>query len=196
MEKKALKLWILIISIALSFLCSGCIGPHYTEHELIVDGKQPPAITGPRDPVIKANLTTNLWTKAPFAGRAAEVGATLAKSAGIQGWKDYHMRARATGIAVQHEFASNGFLTMDLQLQSLTVDRKRIPLHGTKYMRVEIFLGKVSVEKPVYQETNPVVIAQGKFVWDSDGWFEIHPQETGDVALAPPVEHKWYLWFL
>lgn len=197
MVKVALKQSVLIIPIVMSFLCSGCIGPHYSEHELLVDGKQPPVIRGPRDPAIEANLTTNLWTKAPLPDRAAEVVVTLAKSSGIQGWKDYHMNARATGIAVQHEFSSNGFLTMDLRLQSLTLDHTRVPVHGTKYMRCEIFLGKVSVAKPVYEETNPAVIAQGKFVWDSDGWFEIHPQETGDVGLAPPpARHKWYLWFL
>jgi hypothetical protein len=195
MVKEALKQCILIIPVAVSLLCPGCIGPHYSEHELIVNGKQPPVIRGPRDPAIEANLTTNLWTKAPFPDRAAEVGVTLAKSAGIQGWKDYHLNARATGVAVQHEFASNGFLTMDLRLQSLTLNRVRIPIRGTKFMRCEIFLGKVSVGKLVYEETNPVVIVYGKFVWDSDGWFEIHPQQTGDVGLAPPPHHRNFLWF-
>jgi hypothetical protein len=37
-----------------------------------------------------------------------------------------------------------------------------------------------------------VVAARGKLVWNRDGWFEIHPQETGDVGLifAPPDKHN------
>jgi hypothetical protein len=170
--------------------CAGCIGPHYTKKEVIVDGKQPPRIRGPHDPAIEANLSTHPWAKSPLPDRAAEVVVTVAKSAGIQGWKDYHLRARARGLVVQHEFSSNGFLTMDVQLQSLTINRVQIPLRGPRYMRFEIFLGKVSVEKAIYAETNAWIVGQGKLVWDSDGWFEIHPQKTGDVQPAPPVPHE------
>jgi hypothetical protein len=35
-------------------------------------------------------------------------------------------------------------------------------------------------------ETNEVITAEGKLAWDSDGWFEIHPQKTGDVRLTAP----------
>jgi hypothetical protein len=193
MVKEALKYCILIIA-ALS-LWSGCIGPQYTNHDIMVSGKDAPEIHGPRDPAIPANLTTNLWPKQPFAGSAAEVGTTLFKSAGIQGWKDYHMNARAIGVALQHKFTSGPYMNIDLRLQSLTVDHTRVAIHGTKYMRVVIFLEKVSVGPLVYEETNPVVIAQGKLVWNRDGWFEIHPQETGDVGLAPPAKrHFWSFW--
>ena len=194
MVKEALEYCILIA--AVSLICSGCIGPQYSDQEIVVNGKQPPLIRGPRDPAIPANLTTNLWVKQPFAGSAAEVGTTLFKSAGIQGWKDYHMNARATGIALQHKFTSGPYMNLDLRLQSLTVNRYTVPLHGTKYMRVVIFLGNVSVGPLVYEETNPVVIARGKLVWNRDGWFEIHPQQTGDVGLAPPAQRHswWHFW--
>jgi hypothetical protein len=194
MVKEALKWCVLIVVAAL--ICSGCIGPQYSDQEVVIDGKQPPPIHGPRDPAIAANLTTNLWPKQPFAGSAAEVGTTLIKSAGIQGWKDYHMNARATGIALQHKFTSGPYMNIDMRLLSLTVDRTRVPLQGTKYMRVVIFLGDISVGPLVYEETNPVVVAQGKLVWNRDGWFEIHPQETGDVGLAPPPKrHFWSLFW-
>lgn len=154
---------------------------------MIVNGKPAPKIHGPRDPALPANLTTNFWASQPFLGSAAEVGTTLFKSAGIQGWKDYHMNARATGIVLRHEFTSGPYLTMDMSLQSLTVKHVAVPVQGLKYMRVVIFLANVSVAAAVYERTNPVVVARGKLVWNFDGWFEIHPQKTGDVELAPVV---------
>jgi len=178
--------WLGCIVVLLTF--TGCIGPHYSQNNIIVSGKPAPRIRGPRDPAIAANLTTNLWAKSPLPDRAAEVGVTLFKSAGVQGWKDYHMRAKVIGTVMQHEFSSNGFLTMDLRINSLMV--KRVPIHftGVRYIRLEIFLGKVSVAAAVYERANARVVAQGKFVWDSDGWFEIHPQKTGDVELIPPID--------
>lgn len=167
--------------------CAGCIGPHYTNKELIVSGRQPPQIRGPHDPAIEANLSTNPWPKSPFPARAGEVVVTVAKSAGIQGWKDYHMHAIARGEVIQHEISSNGFLTLDIGLHSLTINHVRVPLRGPRYMRFEIFLGKVSVDKSIYTETNAMILGQGKFVWDSDGWFEIHPQKNGDVEFATPL---------
>jgi hypothetical protein len=190
MVKETRKRCILIISMAALVLCSGCIGPQYSDQEVVVNGKQPPVIRGPRDPAIAANLTTNFWASQPFLGSAAEVGTTLFKSAGIQGWKDYHMNALATGVALRHEFTSGPYLTLDMRLQSLTVNRVSVPLHGTNYMRIVTFLGNVSVGPLVCQETNPVVAARGKLVWNRDGWFEIHPQETGDVGLIFPAPDK------
>lgn len=182
--------WQMALLMAGSFVfCAGCIGPHYTRQEVIVSGREPPAIHGPHDPAIERNLSTHPWAKSPFPDRAAEVVVTLAKSAGIQGWKDYHMRAKAVGTVIQHELSSNGFLTMDVRLRSLTLNRVPIPLIGTRYMRFEIFLGKVSVDKEISDCTNELVAGQGKFVWDSDGWFEIHPQRTGDVRPLTPPQH-------
>lgn len=105
------------------------------------------------------------------------------------------MQAKATGVVVQHELSSNGFLTMDVRLRSLILNHTRIRWSGTRYMRFEIFLGKVSVDKEVYDRTNELIFGQGKFVWDSDGWFEIHPQKTGDVRpVTPPQKSRWN-WF-
>lgn len=186
--KALLKQLFLSGCIAASLACAGCIGPHYSQHNIEVSGKPAPRIHGPHDPAIVANLTTNLWEKSPLPDRAAEVGVTLFKSAGIQGWKDYHMHAKVVGTVMQHEFSSNGFLTMDVRLNSLTIKRVPVRFIGTRYIRLEIFLGKVSVAAAVYERTNAQVVAQGKFVWDSDGWFEIHPQKTGDVELIPPID--------
>lgn len=178
----AVKGWMCLAGLAVLLLCSGCIGPQYTKHDIIVSGKPAPKIHSPRDPAIQANLSTNLWPKQPFLGSAAEIGTTLFKSAGIQGWKNYHMIARAAGVALQHQFTSGPYLTIDLRLQSLSVEGVHVPLNGPRYMRVVIFLPKDSVSAPVYKQTNALVFAQGKLVWNFDGWFEIHPQKTGDVV--------------
>lgn len=184
---RLLKQWVYLSGLAFLILCSGCIGPRYSEHDLIVSGKPAPKIKGPRDPALQTNLSTNLWPRQPFPGRAAEIGTTLFKDARIQGWKDYHMNARATGIVLQHEFTSGPYLTIDMRLRSLTVKRVPIPLRGPRYMRVVIFLAKASVPSAVHEETKAMVVAQGKLVWNFDGWFEIHPQKTGDVVLSPVI---------
>lgn len=196
MDNKSYRKQIFLCAWAIAWIaCAGCIGAHYSKHELLVNGKEPPEIRGPKDPAIEANLSTNAWPKSPLPDRAAEVVVTLAKSAGIQGWKDYHLHAKATGTVIQHEFSSNGFLTMDLRLKSLVISHTSIPLHGPRYMRLEIFLGKVDVDKGIYTNADAHVVAEGKFVWDSDGWFEIHPQHTGDVRFAPPSFYERFKSF-
>jgi hypothetical protein len=182
--KAPLKKTVLLGSFCL-LICAGCVGPLYWEHSPIINGKSPPPLRGPSDPALQANLSTNMWAPQPFWGSAAEVGTVAMKSAGIQGWKDYHMNACATGVALQRKFTSGPNLTIDLRLQSLTVRGVPVPLRRPSYMRVVIFLVKTSVAAAVYERTNPVIVAQGKLTWNRDGWFEIHPQKTGDVQLAP-----------
>jgi len=161
-------------------VCAGCIGPHYTKHPLVIVKKKPPEIHGPHDPAIEANLATNLWSKGVLSSEFG-VGNVIFKSMGISGWKDYHIWAKARGVELQHQIESSGMCTVDIRLYSLTLDDTPIPINGTNFMRVEIFLGRVAVDKSIRHQTNNVIIAEGKFVWDSDGWFEIHPQKTGDV---------------
>jgi hypothetical protein len=166
------------------WLCAGCIGPHYHQHQLVLFGKQPPVINGPHDPAIERNLTTQPWPRS-IVGSVTGVGVVLFKSAGIQGWHDFKLHALAEGDVITHQSSSSGFLTWDLRLHSLTVDDVAIPIEGTKYMRVEIFRGQVTVDKGIFRQTNRWAVAEGKLAWDTDGWFEIHPQKTGDVRFGP-----------
>ena len=163
-------------------ICAGCIGPHYCKHQLVLFGKHAPAINGPHDPAIAAHLSTHPWHKSPM-GPELGVGVVPFKSMGIQGWTDFHLHAKAVGPVVMHQISSSGFFTVDLRLNSLTVDNVPVPISGTRYIRLEIFLGKVTVDDAMRSETNEVVRAEGKLVWDNDGWFEIHPQRTGDVLI-------------
>ena len=166
-------------------VCAGCIGPHYSKHIIVLVKKKPPELNGPTDPVLVQNLSTNLWPRSWFSPEAG-IGNVIFKSMGISGWKDYHMWAKARGVEVQHQIESSGMCTVDILLNSLTVNDISIPFKGTNYyMRVEIFLGHVAVEKSIRHQINHPITAEGKFVWDSDGWFEIHPQKTGDVRPEP-----------
>lgn len=172
----------LLLCAGLLLACGGCIGPHYTKYPVAFIGKAAPQINGPHDPAIEQNLTTQPWHKSLMG---AEVGVVVVwfKSFGFNGWKDFHLHAKAQGPVVLHQISSSGFFTVDLRLDSLTVDNVPVPITGPRYMRLEIFLGKVDVDKAMRHETNEVITAEGKLVWDSDGWFEIHPQKTGDVRV-------------
>ena len=172
---------------------AGCVSPHYSEHQLVLNGKDAPVIRGPRDPAIAQHLTTNLWAKSNFPDRAGEVGVTPFKAMGVQGWKDFHLHASARGHVIQHEVSSNGYRTVDMRLESLRLNKVHVHWKGTRYMRVEIFLGKVQVDPAILDITNALLHVEGKLVWDEDGWFEIHPERTGDVRLEP--RRPWWHWW-
>jgi hypothetical protein len=181
--KKSVRKWSLAGAAAFVLACAGCIGPHYHPHQLVLFGKQPPDLTGPRDPAIAQNLSREPWTKS-LVGPETGVGVVLFKSMGIQGWRDFHMHAKATGWVIMHQISSSGFFTVDIRLHSLTVDNVPVPiLDPPRYMRLEVFLGRVSVNPIMRSQTNELITAEGKLAWDCDGWFEIHPQQTGDVRF-------------
>jgi hypothetical protein len=181
MKTKSLRcslfFWLCLVA-----LCTSCIGPHYHEHPLVLFGKAPPKLSGANDPAIITNLTTHPWHKS-LIGSETGIGAVWFKSMGINGWKDYHLQAKAESPVVMHQIASSGFLTVDLRLNYLTIGGVLIPINEPRYMRLEIYLGHVAVDKAIRHETNEIISAEGKLAWDSDGWFEIHPQKTGDVQL-------------
>lgn len=174
--------FILLLWTGLLLVCGGCIAPYYTKYPVVFVGKPPPQISGPHDPAIEQNLSTQPWHKSLLG---AEVGVVVVwfKSLGFNGWKDFHLHAKAQGPVVLHQISSSGFFTVDIRLNSLTVEDVPIPITGPRYMRLEIFLGRVDVDKAMRHETNEVITAEGKLAWDSDGWFEIHPQKTGDVRV-------------
>jgi hypothetical protein len=172
------KAWLPLIGGCL--LLSGCIAPHYTNHPLVLFGKAAPSILAADDPGIQANLRGKPVPKISRLAAMTGFAITPLKCVGIQGWKDYHLQAEARGTVVQHRVLSDRFLTVDLRLDSLFIDGVPIPLSDAKFIRLEIFLGKVPVEKSVVAE-GAAIVAKGKFVWDTDGWFEIHPQKKEDV---------------
>ena len=168
------------------FVLCGCVGPHYHDCQLVLWGEPAPPISGSQDPKIAKRLCDK--PNPPISLLAVWTGfaTTPAKALGLQGWKDYHLDATASGAIEQQGFSSDRFLTVDVRLDRLYVEGREVPLESTpngKYVRLEIFLGKVDIDRRPFQKPGATVTAKGKLVWDSDGWFEIHPQNAADVQV-------------
>jgi len=164
-------------------LCGGCVAPHYTKHQLVLFGKAAPAIAGLDIPAIQKNLSVTPVPKVSLVTMLTDFSTIPLKCMGVQGWKDFHLRARACGTVVQHQLSSDRILTVDLRLNSLEIDGTSIPLPEARFIRVEIYIGKVPVDRSMFAQKDAVMVVKGKLVWDTDGWFEIHPQGRGDVRF-------------
>jgi hypothetical protein len=164
-------------------LCGGCVGPHYTNHQLVIFGKAAPTIAGLDIPAIQKNLSVTPVPKVSLVTMLTDFSTIPLKCMGVQGWKDYHLYAKACGTVVQHQLSSDRILTVDLRLNSLEVSGTSIPQSDGKFIRAEIYRGKVPVDKTMFAQKDAVMIVKGKLVWDTDGWFEIHPQGRGDVRF-------------
>ena len=175
------KAWLLLIGGCL--LLNGCVAPYYTNHQLILFGKATPTITGLDVPAIQRNLSTIPAPKVNRITMLTDFSTIPLKCLGIQGWKDFHLNAEARGTVVQHQLSSDRILTVDLRLISLEINGTPIPMSNGRFIRCEIYRGKVRVDKRVLARTNAVMVVKGKLVWDTDGWFEIHPQGRGDVRF-------------
>lgn len=121
----------------------------------------------------------------------------LGKYLGIQGWHDYHMVAQADGVVEHQAGSTDGLYTIDLRLNSLTVAGTLIPLAKISYLRIEVFpRAKRGAQLPV--KVGDQLCISGKFMWDGDGFFEIHPptgqdvqhQSCGDVQAAKKVRSR------
>ena len=164
-------------------LLSGCVAPHYTKHQLIISGKAAPKISGLDVPAIQTNLSVTVVPKVNRITMLTDFSTIPVKCMGIQGWKDFHLDAEARGTVVQHQLSSDRILTVDLRLNSLAINGTSVPLPGDRFIRAEIYRGKVSVDKRRFAQKDAVMVVKGKLVWDTDGWFEIHPQGRDDVRF-------------
>lgn len=183
------KAWLPLIGVCL--LLSGCVAPHYTNHQLILFGKAAPTISGLDVPAIQTNLSVTVVAKVNRVTMLTDFSTIPLKCMGIQGWKDFHLGAEARGTVVQHQLSSDRILTVDLRLNSLAINGTPIPLPGDRFIRAEIYRGKVRVDKMRFAQKDAVMVVKGKLAWDTDGWFEIHPQGRGDVCFdsTPDVPH-------
>ena len=77
-------------------------------------------------------------------------------------------------------FSTDGFTTMDIQLDTFYVDGEPAALSGERYIRVEVFpwAGYAPASIP---EGSTVQIT-GRLMWDGDGWLEIHPESASDIS--------------
>ncbi len=163
-------------------LGGGCVAPHYAHRQLILFGQRAPVIAGPDVAMIQEKLLAAPAPRVNLPTVITAFATTPFKCLGLQGWTDFEMGATASGIVVQHREASDRFVTVDLELRTLEVDGMRIPLPERRYIRVEIYRGRVPIESAMFRNQSGAIRVRGKFVWDSDGWFEIHPQTLLDIS--------------
>ena len=106
------------------------------------------------------------------------------KRIGISGWKETGCAGEGSGRPVRDaQHSTDGFYTIDVALQSLTVGAEAAP--AGRYLRLEVEPGtrahEVCASTPV--EQGSVVTFGGALVIDTDGPFlEIHPDETFGVG--------------
>jgi hypothetical protein len=105
------------------------------------------------------------------------------------------MAAKANGRVEQQAGSTDGLYTIDLRLNSLTIADIPISLAKVSYLRIEVFpSAKKGAQLPV--RVGDQLCISGKFMWDGDGFFEIHPrtgqdireQSCGDASAAKKVQ--------
>lgn len=141
-----IKKSVLTIFLGVCLFSGGCVGPHYTKHPLVIWGKCPPDIAIGGVASISRNVRTNAAPKVTLTDALTGFATTPLKCIGVQGWKDYEMRAEVHGIVVQNRVSTDRFFTVDLKLNSLMVCTDSIPLSDSNFIRLEIFLGNVPVD--------------------------------------------------
>ncbi|MFI5119863.1 MAG: hypothetical protein ACHQM4_05585 [Thermoanaerobaculia bacterium] len=106
------------------------------------------------------------------------------KRIGISGWKETGCAGEGNGRPMRDaQHSTDGFYTIDLALEALTIGPEAAP--AGRYLRLEVEPGtrahEVCAEAPVRQGT--LVTFGGALVIDTDGPFlEIHPDERFAVG--------------
>ncbi len=105
----------------------------------------------------------------------------VGKILGIQGWRDYHLRASIEGRVVQAAGSTDGLYTIDVQVHRLCVSNTPADLNLPSFIRIEVFpFARIGAPLPVAPNQN--VSISGKLMWDADGFLEIHPKNASDFA--------------
>jgi hypothetical protein len=105
---------------------------------------------------------------------------------GIQGWRNYHLSASVSGRVVQAVGSSDGFYTIDLQIQTLAVGAQSVePLHAN-FIRIEVLpTARRNAPLPVCKDEE--IQISGKLMWDADGFLEIHPKHSDELVIIRPA---------
>jgi hypothetical protein len=102
---------------------------------------------------------------------------------GIQGWRNYHLPASVSGTVVQAVGSTDGFYTIDLAIQELTVDAQPVRLLRASFIRIEVLpLARKDPPLPVCKSEE--VRISGKLTWDADGFLEIHPKHSNEIVIV------------
>jgi hypothetical protein len=128
-------------------------------------------------------------------GRFGEVIAwvtTKFKNRGISGWNPGPVEtATVTGVLKRKpSFGTDGFASLDMELESAEVGGRRFALDGSagirhkRYIRIEY----KHRDKPVPKLGERVRVS-GAVRWDTDkgGFYEIHPRGSNDLEVLKPI---------
>jgi hypothetical protein len=103
------------------------------------------------------------------------------KRIGIFGWKNLNYNAIANGEVVQCKKSNDGFLTVDLKVNKLTINGESFKIDQLKYLRAEICLAMIKLDN--YPNIHDQVEVSGALMWDGDGFMEIHPAKSTDLLI-------------
>lgn len=106
------------------------------------------------------------------------------KRLGVFGWTDMHFVAVATGDVEQASESTDQFLTVDLRLDSLSINSTPLSLSEPKFIRAEICLADVQLCEKRKPTAKQKVRITGRLMWDGDGFLEIHPRSPEDVVVV------------
>jgi hypothetical protein len=161
----------------IAILAAGCKCTAVSSHEWA--GHFPPAIHQPED--IVRNLLPEINGPVKPAGETFGILTTPFKRLGIFGWRDLGYDGEATGRVLRAARSTDQFYTVDMALETLSIDGRQMSLNGHRYLRAELCLCEVKLPYPDRPRAGDVVWIRGRMVWDGDGFVEIHPRHSDDV---------------
>src|ERR1035437_633795 len=82
----ALKNAVCFLLLGGCLLSSGCVAPHYTNHQFVIFGKAAPAVAGPDIPAIQKNLSVTPGPKVDLLTVVTGFATTPLKCLGLHGW--------------------------------------------------------------------------------------------------------------
>jgi hypothetical protein len=141
--------------------------------------RNPPAIQSATDLATHLRVTSNPPVSF-FARSTGFLTTYLGKMLGIQGWRDYRMTASVCGTVVQAVGSTDGFYTVDLAIQRLTIGDLPVILQHASFIRVEV-LPSVKTNAPLPLKNGVDVRISGELMWDADGFLEIHPRQSHEI---------------
>lgn len=160
-------------------LQAGCVAPHYHQSQLL--GRRAPELRTSRQ--VQQHLSRKKDREVTAIGKVTGVVTTPFKAAGVFGWTDYNLSAKALGRVVAAALSSDRFFTIDLHLIRFEVANHRQRLWGDRFLRAEIYLGWVPLDRAQRNVVGKTIQVSGPLVWDGDGHLEIHPRDRDNFIL-------------
>jgi len=176
-----LVLTVLVGAVALT---TGCKCTAVSNHAWV--GFRPPKIDCPEE--ISQHLRQTVNGEGGKCSHVAGMFTTPFKRLGIVGWTDLGYDGEIIASVRQAAKSSDKFYTVDMKLESLHIDGRKMPLVGDRYLRAEICLCDVDLNEREMPRVGDRVWMRGRMVWDGDGFVEIHPRSAAEVGQASPAK--------